>query len=101
MLLQIRDKLSEACEAANKAELILTETFDEFALNESLSCNDFINILKPEVIDDPQHRRIIRWLCDSVQISRKLDIVNDYLKISKEILHDIDEELFKLDELVL
>lgn len=93
ILLQIRDKLDEAQEATAKAELILSETFDELAINESVTREDLIYYFKSEIIENPKNERVIKWICGSGQICRKLGIVADYILITKKIMQEVEEEM--------
>ena len=91
--LEIREKLNDAQEAAAKAELILAETFDRYAINENISDEEIMNIFRPEAVDDPENGRIISWIFSSGQISRKLEIATDYLTTSIEIMQNIEESM--------
>lgn len=97
ILLEIRDNLNEAQEAAAKAELILSEAFDELAMNENISREELMQLFKPEVIDNTTNERIINWICGSGQICRKLEIVTDYLIINKIIIQDVEKALKEHD----
>ena len=97
ILLEIRDKLNEAQEAAAKAELVLTEAFDEIAINENIAREDLMQLFKPEVIEKLENQRIINWICGSGQICRKLDIVTDYLAITKITMQDVEKALEECD----